>query len=98
MFDALAAKRKELSRRPYERSELELLKAAYEGPLGQSKGEDLSSLFCSELVAEGYQAMELLPEWPKGLPSNEYIPLDFSERRALKLLKGYALGPEIQLV
>lgn len=44
--------RKELSRKPYERSQIELLKAAYEGIGGASSGEDLSSLFCSELVAE----------------------------------------------
>jgi hypothetical protein len=42
--------------------------------LGINK-EDLSSLFCSELVAEAYQKMGLLTEQ---LPSNEYIPKDFS--------------------
>jgi hypothetical protein len=71
--------RKELSRKPYERSQIELLKAAYDGFGGASSGEDLSSLFCSELVAEGYQAMGLLPEFPAGLPSNEYTPIDFSD-------------------
>ena len=39
--------------------------------------------------------MGLLPEYPDGLPSNEYTPIDFSERRKLKLLKSYALGSEL---
>lgn len=97
MQRALAERRKALSRKPYEAGEIELLKAAYDGIAGQSSGEDLSSLFCSELVAEAYQAMGLLPEYPKGLPSNEYTPLDFSSHRNLKLLAGYSLGEEIPI-
>ncbi|HZO37866.1 MAG TPA: YiiX/YebB-like N1pC/P60 family cysteine hydrolase [Methylomirabilota bacterium] len=97
MNQKLAEVRKELSRKPYERSQIELLKAAYDGIGGASSGEDLSSLFCSELVAEGYQAMGLLPEFPAGLPSNEYAPIDFSDRRQLKLLKGYTLAAEVAI-
>lgn len=63
--------------RPYEKSKIELLKAAYDGVFGANK-EDDSSLFCSELLAETYQAARLLPEPPDGLPSNEYTPKDFS--------------------
>jgi hypothetical protein len=96
-LDKLAQCRKALSRKPYERSEAELLKAAYDGMFGHSKGEDLSSLFCSELVAEAYQCMGLLDDYPKGLPSNEYTPLDFSERRALKLNLGFALSNELRI-
>jgi len=97
MNQKLAEVRKELSRKPYERSQIELLKAAYDGIGGASSGDDLSSLFCSELVAEGYQAMGLLPEFPAGLPSNEYAPIDFSDRRQLKLLKGYTLAAEVAI-
>jgi hypothetical protein len=97
MNQKLAEVRKELSRKPYERSQIELLKAAYDGIGGASSGEDLSSLFSSELVAEGYQAMGLLPEFPAGLPSNEYTPIDFSDRRQLKLLKGYTLAAEVAI-
>jgi len=97
MHTKLSGARKELSRKPYERSQIELLKAAYEGIGGASSGEDLSSLFCSELVAEAYQAMGLLPEYPAGLPSNEYTPIDFSDRRPLKLLKNYSLGAEVAI-
>ncbi len=94
MYRRLAKLRHELSRRPYERNELELLRAAYDGPFGKSPGEDLSSIFCSELVAEAYQCMGLLPEYPDGLPSNEYTPADFSHRRQLELRNGYELGDE----
>ena len=67
-------------------------KAAYDGPLGHNE-EDLSSLFCSELVAEAYQRIGLLTS---AMPSNEYTPKDFAERRGLKLEKG-KLGEEISV-
>jgi len=60
-------------------------------------GEDLSSVFCSELVAEAYQAMGLLDEYPDGLPSNEYTPIDFSDQRRLKLKSGYNLKSELEI-
>ena len=41
--------------------------------------------------------MGLLPEFPAGLPSNEYTPIDFSDRRQLKLLKGYTLAAEVAI-
>ncbi|MEM8782439.1 MAG: hypothetical protein AAGE65_06225 [Planctomycetota bacterium] len=92
---ALAALRHRLARRPYEREKLQLLRAALDG-LGKPNREDLSSVFCSELVAEAYQAMGLLPEPPEGLPSNEYTPMDFSEARSerLALRRRQRLGPE----
>jgi len=70
---ALMEFRREVKGRPYERSKLELLKSAYDGPFGKNE-EDLSSLFCSELVAEAYQRLGLLTE---GTPSNEFTPADF---------------------
>ena len=97
MHTALNACRKELSRKPYEKNEMELIRAAYDGIGGKSSGEDLSSLFCSELVAEAYQAMGLLPDPPTGAPSNEYTPMDFSERRTLPLRQGYSLGKEVSI-
>lgn len=82
--------RREVSGKRYERSQMELIKAAYDGPFGHNE-EDLSSLFCSELVAEAYQRLGLISE---DKPSNEYTPSDFSEGRGLEMLKG-KLGPEI---
>jgi hypothetical protein len=50
------------------------------------------SIFCTELVAESYMWMGLLPDIP---PPSEYLPLDFSERKKLPLLKGASLGREM---
>ncbi len=84
--------RSELRGKPYEESRVELLRSAYDGPFGANE-EDLSSIFCSELVAEAYQRLGLLSH---GKPSNEYTPADFSESRGLRLLKG-KLDDEIEL-
>jgi len=82
--------------RPYETSVWQQFKAVYDGPLGGSGGEDLSSLFCSEFAAACYQRMGLLPYAP---PSNEYVPADFSTdgKKPLPLVGGATLGPEILL-
>lgn len=84
--------RRNLTGKPYEKSKLELIKSAYDGVGGANK-EDLSSIFCSELVAEAYQILGILPE---EIPSSEYVPRDFSEqaKNPLNFLKG-KLGPEI---
>ena len=84
--------RRKLAGKKYEQDKIELIKAAYDGPLGRNS-EDLTSLFCSELVAEAYQRLGLLSE---DKPSNEYTPADFSDKRQLKLLEG-ALGKEVIL-
>lgn len=88
----LSVLRRDLTGRPYQKGILELIKAAYDGPGGANK-EDLSSIFCSELVAEAYQTLGLLDE---NIASSDYVPADFSEnsKKPLKLLKG-KLGPEI---
>jgi len=52
------------------------------------------SIFCTELIAETYRRMGLLPETP---PPSAYLPLDFSERRKIPLLKGASLGREVLL-
>lgn len=59
---------------PYEKHFLELIKSAYDGPFGENK-EDLTSIFCSELIASIYQKCGLL-NWD--IPSNEYTPANFS--------------------
>lgn len=71
---ALMQLRQQFKGRPYEKHNLELIRSAWDG-LGGSNQEDLSSLFCSELVAEAYQALKLFPQ---GKPSNEYTPADFA--------------------
>lgn len=82
----------ELKNRPYEKHKLELLHAVIDRFDGVNRNkEDLSSVFCSELVAEAYQRLGLLDELK---PSNEYIPKDFSEKGNLPLLNGAYLAPE----
>ncbi|MEK6807359.1 MAG: YiiX/YebB-like N1pC/P60 family cysteine hydrolase [Pseudomonadota bacterium] len=92
----LMALRRKLGGRPYEASTLELMAAAYDGLLGEQQ-ENLSSLFCSELVAETYQALGLIRGGRKDKPSNEYTPADFAETtESLPWIRGH-LGPEIRL-
>jgi hypothetical protein len=80
--------------RPYERNRLELFRSVYDGPLGRNRKEDPTSFFCSELVAEAYQRMGLLPASPS---ASEYTPRDFSSarRKPLPLLLGATLGDEV---
>lgn len=85
--------RVELKGKHYESSKIELLKLAYDGPFGHNN-EDLSSIFCSELVAEAYQRLSLVTEEK---PSNEYTPADFSEKKLKELQGGFSLSEEITL-
>jgi len=58
--------------------------------------EDLTRVFCSELVAAAYQHLGLLDQYP---PAGGYAPKDFSSEQtdsaALLLLKGAQLSDEI---
>ena len=94
---SLSQFREEVKDRPYEKHGMELLKAIYDGPGGQN-AEDLSSFFCSELVAETYQRLGLLvDDKDGGKPSNEYTPKDFTPPGRLELQLNNALGPQILL-
>ena len=83
----------ELSGRPYERNKFELIKAS-NGLALRNKNEDLSSLFCSELVAEAYQRLGLLSEEK---PSNGYAPVDFSHDRMKLLQRNFYLSEELEI-
>jgi hypothetical protein len=72
----------------------------------RNKTTNLERIFCSELIAESYIRMGLLPgpNHPSYLPSNEYTPADFSNYSSLKntehelidhLLLGAKLDTEI---
>lgn len=93
MMRQLESLRIELRGHPYEQDKCELFKALYDGPFGHNE-EDLSSLFCSELVAEVYQRWGLISE---DLSSNEFIPKDFSTEKPIELLKGATLSDEVFL-
>ncbi|WP_343561584.1 hypothetical protein [Kiloniella sp. b19] len=95
-IDRLAAFRESVKGRKFEKDALELVRAAMDNTfLGDEEGEDLSSFFCSELIAESYQAMGLLQEGDK--PSNEFTPADFSSRKPLALTGSFSLNEEIYL-
>ena len=80
MYKQLLDFRKEVQGRPYEKNKMELILSAMDFQeeylsFLRNKKEDLSSLFCSELVAEAYKRMGLLSD---KLLSNEYTPDDFA--------------------
>ena len=89
----LAKLRSKFKGRPYEKSQRELLRAAYDGPWGDNV-EDFSSLFCSELVAAAYQTLGFLGGQ---LPANEFTPADFRSGSLVdnNLIGGATLGKEI---
>lgn len=94
IIDKFVEFRREVKDRNYEEDKLELV-SSLSPALGSE--EDLSSLFCSEMVAEQYQRWGLLPEPPEGLPSNKYTPAQFAEGGNPQLLLDAVLGPEISL-
>lgn len=81
-LDQLEVSRHIVIARPYEKNIIELVKAAYDGPGGMNT-EDLSSIFCSELLAMYYKEIQRLPI---NVPSNEYTPLDFSNKVTAHML------------
>ena len=98
MYEELLKFRKEIQGRPFEKDWVELLLSAIDIRQGflsflHNQREDLSSLFCSELVAAAYQRMGLLG---RDKPSNAYSPDDFSSAHDLKLNVGY-LEPEVYI-
>ena len=63
--------------------------------LFQNTHEDLSSLFCSELVAAAYQRMGIIKS---DRASNSYTPDDFSSSRDSSILSdGVELGEEVYI-
>jgi hypothetical protein len=76
----------------YKRSKFQLAGSAVRA----NKSEDLSSIFCSELVAAALRANGLLGP---GRNANNYLPKDFESGSpdALPLLKGAVLLKELRL-
>lgn len=91
----LSAFRREFCGRPYEQDKWSLILAQYDGPFGQNI-DDLSSLFCSELVAEAYMQIGLLR---RTTPASEYTPANFSAGGVVDglLKEGAFLGEEIYI-
>jgi len=81
----------ELSMRPYERRPTELAFSAIDFTSLTHNSPNLSSVFCSELVAHTLQQMKVLSPLES---SNEFTPADFTSKKALKgqLENGYSYG------
>jgi len=96
MLAALKQFREESKNKPYEQNKVELIQSLLDGHLFKENTEDLSSFFCSELVAEALQRMGILSD---KLPSNEFIPRDFrnGNRAEHYLNPGMLYGPEIEI-
>ena len=100
MYKDLLKFRKEMQGRPYETSDLELARSALDFQeeylsFLRNSHEDLSSLFCSELVAEAYKRMGILKT---DKLSNEFTPDDFSSARDSKLTLNFGkLEPEVYI-
>ncbi len=88
--------RRDWQGRPYEKDQIQMILSAIDAQewflsFLRNKHEDLSSLFCSELVAAAYQRLGLLGDEKL---SNEYTPDDFASHRHLPLKIG-RLEPEV---
>jgi len=92
-YQTLSKFRRAERKKPFDWNILEAFKAAYDGPFGKNN-EDFAAYFCSELVAETYEKMGLLPGTE---PANEYTPRDFSSAESLALLRGAQLENEMPI-
>lgn len=92
--ETLSRFRHEVSGRTFDYNVIELLKAAWDSGIMSDNHEDLSCLFCSELIAETFQALGFLDE---NRPSNEYVPSDFSSEQSLPWNRDISLGKEIMV-
>ncbi|KAL0222658.1 hypothetical protein P9112_002048 [Eukaryota sp. TZLM1-RC] len=92
LLDTLLKVKEELQGRPYEQSMFQLVRSiAGDTGFFRNRKVDLSSLFCSELVAEVFQRYGLLN---KLRPSNTFVPEDFVPGK-IEFKNGVTAGPLI---
>lgn len=84
-LEALTAFVKQMDGKPYEKNLMEMVR----GTMSLNSGEDLSGVFCSELVAAAYQRMGLLEAT---VSSNNFMPGHFGKPQ-MPLQRGASLGP-----
>lgn len=96
MIAALAEFRRESKGKPYEKNYWQLAKSLLDFSWLRPNKKDVSSLFCSELVAESLQRMGLVAT---DLPSNEFTPRDFADGGDFEkhLVKGAKFKKAIKL-
>jgi hypothetical protein len=88
--------RKKVRIRPYEKDKIDLMRDALDGSFSE-KFENYSSLYCTEIVAEAYQKLGLLPIPQNGLLANEYMTKDFRATNEVELLKQASLSIEVPI-
>jgi len=84
----------EMSKRSYEHSRVQLMFSA----IHTNKKEDLSTIFCSELVAASFKNMGL---FAPDTNSNNFVPRDFTsderlDGKDIKINNGYTLDKEVR--
>ena len=92
-YQRLAEFRQECKGKEYERNIWQLIASA----TIFRNNPDLSSIFCSELIAEAYKRLRLIEH---DLPANEYTPADFTSRRGKvdRYLVNAVLSEEIEII
>lgn len=82
--------------RPYEQSKLQLVNSLMDMIGTDANVEDFSSIFCSELVAEGLQVLGVMDGEH---PANEFAPSDFGDDGKFEkhINSGYTYTPEIRI-
>jgi len=94
-LDHLEKFRRELRNVGYEKNLIEFIKSSfYDAGLKGNQSIDLSSLFCSEYVAESFIRCGLLPNRPL---SNNYVPADFDTATVKGRLTNGALEDKIYI-
>ena len=78
----LASYMRKMHTRGYEKHTLELILSAYDGPFGKNT-ENMSSVFCSELIAHTMKKGAKPSLLPTSEPCNEFTPADFEPGEAI---------------
>lgn len=94
----MAAFRREFAGRPYEQNQLELIRAALDTFTLKENQPDLSSVFCSELIAELFRRVGILQTVVHDghiKPANEFTPGDFADK--LNFNVGFNAGDIVEL-
>ena len=73
------------AKKDYEKDFGELMRSQLDAPLIGNNTEDMSSVFCSELMADTYRKFNYMAK-PE-IPSNEFVPSDFSSGRTFHIFK-----------
>ncbi|KAL0248037.1 hypothetical protein GEMRC1_003276 [Eukaryota sp. GEM-RC1] len=90
LLEVILDVKQDLFGRPYEQSMLQLVRSIFgDSGILRNRKVDLSSVFCSELVAEVFQRAGLLS---KVRPSSSFVPEDFVPDREIDWLGDVSLG------